>query len=68
MLTLSIILRAWILLMLENGACPRILADDVLVTAHSPKGGDEGTLAHPTTFARSLHLTLQYFADIGAKI
>ena len=59
MMFLSLILRPWLLQQRQFGLHPRILADDMLITAE----GDN----HLATFVHGFDATFVYLSDIGAK-
>ena len=56
-LMVAILLRPWVHKMRTLGLVPRVLADDVLLTAHGEHCTDN--------FARGLYLTHEYLNDIG---
>ncbi len=60
MMFTALLMRPWILLAKSIGACPRILADDILLLVHGA-----GMIRRFTT---GLTLTHQYVLDMGAKI
>ena len=60
MAIVAYIMRPWVLMMREMGVVPRVLADDILVTAL----GEQPTLI----FINAFDSTHQYLDDIGAKL
>jgi hypothetical protein len=60
MMFTALLMRPWILLAKSIGACPRILADDILLLVHGT-----GMIRR---FTKGLTLTHQYLLDMGAKI
>ena len=60
MTMVSLILKPWINYMIELGVEPRVLADDLMVTATG-----EGN--HTKTI-QAMQASRQYFHDIGAKV
>ena len=60
MLFVSIYLRAWVVQMLEVGASPRTLADDLMLMAHGSRA------LH--IFKHAFTLTLQHLVDLGGKL
>ncbi len=60
MMFTALLMRPWILMTKQMGACPRILADDILLLVPG-----KGMIKK---FARSLTYTRDYLIDMGAKI
>mgnify|MGYP000397107837 FL=1 len=60
MTMVSLILKPWINYMIELGVEPRVLADDLMVTA-TGEGNQTKTI-------RAMQASRQYFHDIGAKV
>ena len=60
MLFVSIYLRAWVVQMLELGATPRTLADDLMLMAYGSRA------LH--IFKHAFTLTLQHLVDLGGKL
>ena len=56
---LSLMLRPWLLQQRQMGLHPRILADDMLISAE----GDN----HLSVFVQGLDATFVFLSDIGAK-
>jgi hypothetical protein len=60
MTMVSLILKPWINYMIELGVEPRVLADDLMVTATGE--------SNQTKTIRAMHASRQYFHDIAAKV
>ena len=60
MTMVAIIMRPWIMMMLEAKVTPRVLADDLLITT-------EG-VGHLSRVVNTVALSFKYFEDIGAKV
>ena len=59
MMFTALLMRPWIMLMRNNEVTPRVLADDLYVTAFGQ--------SHASKFVKAIDLTHQYINDMGAS-
>ena len=60
MTMVAIIMRPWIMKMIESDVTPRVLADDLLITIQGP--------GHLPRLVKTVEQSIKYFEDIGANV
>ena len=60
MMIVALITRPWIQLIKRTGACPIVLADDIMLYSVGPQ--------HEQKLMAAYNVTHQYLADLGAKL